>query len=136
MIFHKLAWQRMGVNNQFTVNELKFLMEQNKLPAFTLAYLPDADKALHKNGPDNIKVIEKADQYIQELLDAYSTWEEAIEQAIWIVHGDSAQSAVIKDKNTSLIDLNDLLKDIPFGKRRTGMAKLQLRLMSEWRTLI
>lgn len=49
---HKLAWSRMGVNNQFTVNELKFLIEQNKLPAFTLAYLPDADKNLHKNGPE------------------------------------------------------------------------------------
>lgn len=125
---HKLAWQRMGINNQFTVNELKFLMEQNKLPAFTLAYLPDADKDLHKNGPDDIKAIEKADQHLQELLNSFSTWEEAIEQAIWIVHGDSAQSTVIKDKNTSLIDLNDLLKDYTFWERKNTNGEIAIAI--------
>ncbi|MFJ8065306.1 alkaline phosphatase family protein [Psychrobacillus sp. NPDC096426] len=125
---HKLAWSRMGVNNQFTVNELKFLMEQNKLPAFTLAYLPDTDKDLHKNGPDDLRAIEKADKYLQELLNSYSTWKEAIEQTIWIVHGDSGQSTVMKDKNTSLIDLNDLLKDYTFWERRNTNGEIAIAI--------
>lgn len=125
---HKLAWQRMGVNNQFTVNELKFLIEQNKLPAFTLAYLPDADKDLHTNGPDDIKAIEKADQSLQELLNSYSNWEEAIEQAIWIVHGDSSQSTVMQDKNASLIDLNDLLKDYTFWERENTNGEIAIAI--------
>ncbi|MFF3099475.1 alkaline phosphatase family protein [Viridibacillus arvi] len=114
----KFAWKSMGINNQFTVNELKFLIKNNKMPAFTLAYLPDADKDLHKNGPEYIEPIEKADQYLQELLNSYPTWEEAINQVIWIVHGDSAQSKIIKDKNTSLIDLNDVLKNYTFWERK------------------
>lgn len=114
---YNFIWRKLGLNNQFTVNELKFLIEQNKLPAFTLAYLPDADKHLHKNGPEDIEPIEKADQYLQELLNSYSTWEEAIEEVIWIVHGDSAQSKIIKDQNISLIDLNDLLKEYTFWER-------------------
>ena len=56
---HKLAWDRLGSNNDFTVNELKFLIQQNQLPSFTLAYLPDADAELHKNGPNDLKAIEK-----------------------------------------------------------------------------
>ncbi|TQR15446.1 alkaline phosphatase family protein [Psychrobacillus soli] len=126
--YHKLAWKRMGVNNQFTVNELKLLIEQNKLPAFTLAYLPDADKDLHKNGPDEMKAIEKADKHLQELLNSYSTWEEAIEQTIWIVHGDSAQSTVLKDKDTSLIDLNDLLKDYSFWERENTNGEIAIAI--------
>ncbi|MEX3622636.1 alkaline phosphatase family protein [Viridibacillus arvi] len=114
----KFAWKSMGINNQFTVNELKFLIKNNKMPAFTLAYLPDADKDLHKNGPEYIEPIEKADQYLQELLNSYPTWEEAINQVIWIVHGDSAQSKIIKDKNISLIDLNDVLKNYTFWERK------------------
>lgn len=125
---HKLAWQWMGMNNQFTVNELKFLIEQNKLPTFTLAYLPDADKDLHKNGPDDIKAIEKADQHIQELLNSYTTWEEAIEQTIWIVHGDSGQSTVMNNKNTSLIDLNDLLKDYTFWERKKTNGEIAIAI--------
>ena len=39
---YKFLWNRMGGNNEFTVNELSHLIEQRKLPAFTLAYLPDA----------------------------------------------------------------------------------------------
>ncbi|MFJ8237609.1 alkaline phosphatase family protein [Ureibacillus sp. NPDC094379] len=112
--FHKFIWKRMGVNNQFTVNELKFLIEENKLPPFTFAYLPDADAKLHKNGPNDLKAIEKTDQSIQKLLDSYPSWEEAIEQAIWIIFGDSAQSSVKDNKKTALIDLNKLLNDYSF----------------------
>ncbi|MEO4054449.1 alkaline phosphatase family protein [Solibacillus sp. CAU 1738] len=115
--YQMFIWRKFGFNNQFSVNELIFLIEQNKLPSFTLAYLPDADSHIHKNGPEDIKPIEKADQYIQQLLNSYSTWEEAIEKVVWIVHGDSGQTKVIKDKNTALIDLNDLLKDYTFWER-------------------
>ncbi|MGF9975845.1 alkaline phosphatase family protein [Viridibacillus arvi] len=124
----KFAWKSMGVNNQFTVNELKFLIKNNKMPAFTLAYLPDADKDLHKNGPEYIEPIEKADQYIQEILNSYPTWEEAINQVIWIVHGDSAQSKIIKDKNTSLIDLNDVLKNYTFWERKKKNGEIAIAI--------
>lgn len=106
---NKFAWKRMGVNNDFTVDELTYLIKQNKLPPFTLAYLPDADATLHKNGPDNIEVIEEADKSIQEALNGYSSWEEAIQQATWIILGDSGQSFVKEEQETSLINLIELL---------------------------
>lgn len=56
---HNFIWQRLGVNNEFTANELRYLIQQKKLPSFTLAYLPDADAPIHKYGPDYIKGIKK-----------------------------------------------------------------------------
>lgn len=125
---HKFIWNRMGVNNQFTVNELRYLIKQNKLPAFTLAYLPDADRLIHKNGPNDLKGIEKADQALQELLNSYPSWEEAIEKVTWIVHGDSGQSLVKENKNEALIDLNERLKGYSFWEGKNENAQLAIAI--------
>ncbi|MFY3790402.1 alkaline phosphatase family protein [Ureibacillus sp. MALMAid1270] len=125
---HKFAWKRMGVNNQFTVNELTFLLKENKLPAFTLAYLPDVDKLVHKNGPDDLKGIEKVDQALQDLLNSFSSWEEAIQKVTWIVHGDSGQSLVNKDKNVALIKLNELLNEYSVWERNKENAQLAIAI--------
>jgi hypothetical protein len=105
----RAVWNRMGMNNTFTVNEIRHLIRNNRLPSFTLAYFPDMDKELHKEGPEATKGIVKLDQQIQDLLNEFHSWEDAIEQAVWILHGDSAQSKVLEDKEKALIDLNELL---------------------------
>lgn len=125
---HKFLWNRMGVNNQFTANELSILIEQNKLPAFTLAYLPDADAAIHKHGPEDLKGIEKADAALQDMLNNYSSWEQATQEATWIVLGDSGQSPVKKDKETALIDLNQLLKNYTFWEGKKTDAQLAIAI--------
>ncbi|WP_274308192.1 alkaline phosphatase family protein [Solibacillus daqui] len=126
--WHKFVWNRMGVNNQFTVNELKYLIEQKKLPSFTLAYLPDADASIHKNGPDDLKGIEKADQALQDLLNSFASWEEAIQEVTWIALGDSGQSSVNKDKKTSLIDLNQSLTGYTFWEGDKRDAQLAIAI--------
>ncbi|TSI04748.1 alkaline phosphatase family protein [Lysinibacillus sp. BW-2-10] len=125
---HKFVWNRMGVNNKFTANELSYFIKQNKLPAFTFAYLPDADQSIHKHGPDDLKGIEKADAALQDMLNNYSSWEEAIQEVTWIVLGDSGQSFVKKEKETALIDLNDLLKNYTFweGKKRNAQLAIAI----------
>ncbi len=123
---HKFAWDRMGVNNDFTVNELSYLIKQKKLPAFILAYLPDADARIHKYGPDDLKGIEKADEGLQQILNNYSSWEQAIQEVTWIVLGDSGQSLVKEQKKTALIDLNDLLKDYTFWEGNQTDAQLAI----------
>ncbi|MEL4023837.1 alkaline phosphatase family protein [Lysinibacillus endophyticus] len=115
--FQKFAWDKMGVSNDFTINEFKFLLKQNQLPPFTLAYFPDADARIHSKGPDNLKAIEKLDESLQEMLNSFPTWEEAIEKVTWIIVGDSGQSYVKKDKDKSLIDLNKLLSKYSFWER-------------------
>lgn len=124
----KFVWNRMGVNNDFTVNELNYLIGQQKLPAFTLAYLPDADAKLHKYGPQDINAIEKADESLQQLLNAFPTWEEAIQEITWIVMGDSGQSPILEDNKTALIDLNEVLKDYTFWEREKPNNQLAIAI--------
>lgn len=122
---NKFSWKRMGVNNDFTVNELTYIIKKQKLPSFTLAYLPDADASIHKNGPEDTKGIEKADQAIQQLLNQFASWEEAVQNVTWIVLGDSGQSSVKEKKKNALIDLNDMLKGYTFwenGKKNGQLA--------------
>ncbi|HEY4554391.1 MAG TPA: alkaline phosphatase family protein [Bacillaceae bacterium] len=103
-------WQGIGFNDRFSAQELIYFIKENKLPAFTLAYFPDLDKEVHKKGPKNhIKAIEKTDKELQDVLDAFGSWEKALESAIWIVMGDSGQAKVGKEKSESMIKINDLL---------------------------
>lgn len=123
---HNFIWQRLGVNNQFTANELKYLIKQKRLPSFTLAYLPDADASIHKNGPEHIKGIKKVDQSVQNILNSFPSWEAAIQEVTWIIMGDSGQSYVLDDKETSLIDLNQVLKNYTFWERKNPDAQLAI----------
>lgn len=123
---HKFVWNRMGINNKFTANELKYLIEQKRLPSFTLAYLPDADASIHKHGPDDLKGIEEADQALQAILNSFSSWEEAIQEVTWIVLGDSGQSFVNEDKETSLIDLNYALNNYSIWEGKNNNAQLAI----------
>lgn len=75
-----------------------------------------------------MKGIVKADKSLQKLLNSYSTWEEAIQQATWIVVGDSGQSLVEHDKEKALIDLNSLLKNYTFWEKENTNAQLAIAI--------
>lgn len=125
---YNYPWDRLGFSNQFTVNELASIIKQNKLPAFTFAYLPDADAQLHKHGPDDLQAIEHADQSLQQLLDLYGSWEAAADAAIWIVLGDSGQSLVDSNKQQALIKMNELLGQYSLWSPKKQDAQLALAL--------
>jgi predicted AlkP superfamily pyrophosphatase or phosphodiesterase len=110
-------WKGFGFNDKFTAEETKYFIQYGKLPAFTIAYFPDLDKSVHKNGPTHhINGIEEADKQIQEILNAYESWDEALKDAVWIVMGDSGQAEVGKDKNQSLINLKLILDSYKIHK--------------------
>ncbi|MFD1417109.1 alkaline phosphatase family protein [Oceanobacillus jeddahense] len=101
-------WPRMGFNDNFTANELKNLIQNDMLPAFTLAYFPSLDKQVHENGPMHLDGIEQVDQQIQSILNEYPTWEEAIKNTSFIVYGDSGQAVIGEDEEESFINLKTL----------------------------
>ena len=125
---HKFVWNRLGVNNTFSANELTYIIEQKKLPPFTLTYLPDADALIHKHGPNDLKGIEKADQALQDLLNRFSSWEEAIQKVTWIVLGDSGQSIINENKENSVIDLNKSLENYTFWDSKKRNAQLAIAI--------
>ncbi|MFC7684885.1 alkaline phosphatase family protein [Ureibacillus sp. GCM10028918] len=125
---HKFIWNRMGVNNDFTVNELNYLIEHNQLPSFTLAYLPDLDAQVHRKGIEEGSAIEEIDQTIQKLFNQFNSWEEALEEVTWIVMGDSAQSPIEQDKEKGLIDLNEILKNYSFWSGENPEGQLAIAI--------
>lgn len=126
--WRKFVWNRMGVNNTFTTNELKYLIEKKKLPDFTLTYLPDADASIHKHGPKDLKGIVKADRALQDILNSFTSWEEAVQKVTWIVLGDSGQSNVNADKEKALINLNQSLKNYTIWEDRKKKAELAIAI--------
>lgn len=102
-------WRRFGFNNSFSRMELSSLIKNRKLPAFTIVYFPSNDDQVHKKGPSEIKGIIEADKELQKVLDAFGSWEEAIEKATWIIMGDSGQTHILPDKQEAYIDLRKRL---------------------------
>lgn len=109
------VWQNLGFNDKFAAEELIYLIKNNQLPSFTLVYFPDHDHTVHKNGPMDTKGIKEVDQQLQNLLKSFGTIDQALDQAVWIVMGDSGQSAIGKDKE-ALIPLLEILKDYRIAK--------------------
>lgn len=93
-----------------------FLISQKKLPDVTITYFPENDNLAHRKGPTQLEGIEKADQALQTVLNAYGSWEQAVNNAIWVVMGDSAQSAVYDDRQVAAVDLKSLLNHYRIAK--------------------
>ncbi|WP_394138147.1 alkaline phosphatase family protein [Cytobacillus oceanisediminis] len=115
--------KRLGLNDAFAVQELKYLLEKNILPEFTIMYLGENDHTVHKKGPTTTKGIEKLDKHLQEVLNMFPQWEDALNNYIWVIIGDSYQSSVKKDKKEALINLKEILSDYRVLKLGKAVSK-------------
>lgn len=117
------SWKNVGFSDKFSTNEYKHLKNQGTLPHFTMIYYPDLDKIIHDKGPKDLKGVEKVDTQLQNLLNAYPSWNDAIKNVTWIILGDSAQSGIKKEKNEAIIDLRELFKDYRIAKPGKPITK-------------
>ncbi|KON88521.1 phosphodiesterase [Sporosarcina globispora] len=114
---------RLGLNDAFAVQELKYLLGKNIIPEFTILYISENDFTVHRNGPNTIKGIEKLDKHLQEVLNIFPKWEDALNNYIWVIIGDSKQSPVIERKKDALIDLKEILSQYRILKLGKPAAK-------------
>ncbi|TYR81877.1 alkaline phosphatase family protein [Priestia megaterium] len=115
-------WQKYGFNDQFSANEISYLIQQNKVPPLTIAYFPNLDQSVHKNGRIDVKGIQKVDKQLQKILNQYPSWDEALSNNIWIIAGDNGQAWISNNRKEALIDLRDLLKSYRIVKLRKGIT--------------
>jgi hypothetical protein len=115
-------WQKYGFNNKFAAKEVRYLIEREQLPALTIAYFPDLDQRIHKKGRMDSKGIEKVDKQLQNILNAYPTWEDALTNNIWIILGDNGQAWIENDRKVALIDLRKLLESYRIPKLKAGVT--------------
>lgn len=118
---YQRPWQKSGFNNSFSVQELTYLINKDRLPPFTIVYFPELDQSVHKHGPMDVKGIEKVDQHLQDILDVYDSWEEALQDNIWITLGDNGQAWIDSDRKVALIDLREMLGEYRIMKLRKGV---------------
>lgn len=97
-------------NRKYTARELRYLIRKNKLPWFTFCIFQDMDTRIHFKGPLDIKGIIKIDKEIQKTLNLYSSWEEALNQNVWLIIGDNGHAATGTKYQDVVIDLRKLLK--------------------------
>jgi predicted AlkP superfamily pyrophosphatase or phosphodiesterase len=103
--------RRMGLNNQYSIEAVKYLIHANKLPDFLYVYLPDLDKKIHKKGPPDLNGVKEVDQQLQSLLQTFGSPEEALNRAIFIIAGDSGMTRILPAEENPVIDLPSLFKD-------------------------
>lgn len=104
--------KQMGLNNRYSIEAAKYLINTGKLPDFLYVYLPDLDRQLHKNGPFDLKGVKELDGQLLSLLQAFGTPEEALQKAIIMIVGDSGMSQLLPTHQNPVIDLPVLLQDL------------------------
>ncbi|MGR3765740.1 alkaline phosphatase family protein [Rossellomorea sp. NS-SX7] len=102
---------RIGLNDTFAAEELTYLLKNNTLPFFTILYFPENDFPVHRKGPSTIKGIEDADKQLQHVLNSFPDWNDALDDIVWVIMGDSNQSTVKSNKKEALIDLRKELSE-------------------------
>ncbi|WP_410511017.1 alkaline phosphatase family protein [Paenibacillus sp. BR2-3] len=102
---------RMGINNNFAIEAVKYLIQANKLPDFLFVYLPDLDRKLHKKGPTELNGVKEVDQQLQSLLQTFGSPEKALNDAIIIIVGDSGMTQILPAGQNPVIDLPSLFGD-------------------------
>lgn len=102
---------RMGIDNDFAIEAVKYLVQTDKLPDFLFVYLPDLDRELHKKGPTGLGGVKKMDRQLQSLLQSFGSPEKALDKAVFIVAGDSGMTRILPAEQNPVIDLTSLLGD-------------------------
>lgn len=112
------VFHRFGFNDIFSGKIAAQLVRENRQPDFMVVYFPDNDKNSHLFGPLRTGAsIERADQQVAAVLKEFGSWERALEENVFIVTGDHAQSTVGLGKEY-LIDLDHALK--PFKRLKAA----------------
>jgi predicted AlkP superfamily pyrophosphatase or phosphodiesterase len=114
--------QSYGFNDAYTAQSLVSLAGGRRLPDVTVAYFPDMDGRLHKNGPGDTSGVEKIDRQLQIILNAFGDWRRALEHHVFVVMGDSGVAATAADKTAAVIELDKLTaaagyRVLPMGRQ-------------------
>jgi hypothetical protein len=123
-------WQRYGFNNKFTVQELKHLIQTDSLPAFTIAYFPDALQdhiwlVLGDNGQAFIEADRnKALIDLRRSLSSYRIMKlrEGVKDSDQIVLGVNERMAFIYSLDPKRVPLSSLAKTLQKDERMDVIA--------------
>ena len=106
-VFHKL-----GLNDAYSVEATKALIKAGEQPDFLAIFLPDFDREAHVHSPHYLRGFERAETLFQEILNSYDSWEQALEENVFIILGDHGQDKLVDDESLLTIDLETIYRDL------------------------
>ncbi|OIJ15916.1 hypothetical protein BKP35_02720 [Anaerobacillus arseniciselenatis] len=114
------VFRKLGLNDEFSVEATKAIIQSEEQPDFLTVFLPDFDREAHENSIHYLKGFERAETFFQEILNGYESWDKALEENIFIVLGDHGQDKLIDNDVELTIDLEHLYEDFsiaPLGDK-------------------
>ncbi|WP_332631574.1 alkaline phosphatase family protein [Halalkalibacter flavus] len=102
-------YQKFGLNDSYSAEVTVKLIQENEQPDFLMVFFPNYDKDAHYHGPVSPEYFAKTDGYLQEILNAYDSWDEALRENIFVIMGDHGQDLLTDKKEKAAIELEPLL---------------------------
>ncbi|MDQ0350271.1 putative AlkP superfamily pyrophosphatase or phosphodiesterase [Alkalibacillus filiformis] len=109
-------FKRIGFQDEYSMEVAQQLIAQDDQPDFTFIFFPKNDRETHKKSPSYTGGVEDADGYLQGILNSYNSWEEALEENIFIVFGDHGQDQMLEKGEDIAIDLESLYNHYSLSK--------------------
>ncbi|HJR45836.1 MAG TPA: alkaline phosphatase family protein [Actinomycetota bacterium] len=90
-----------------------------------LFYLHENDHASHREGPQSqVDNLAEADEHLAYVLDAFDSWEQAIDEVGFVVTADHAQSPISNDKD-HILDLDEVFSDFKRVRLKPGKERFR-----------
>ncbi len=102
-MFHKF-----GLNDNFATDSLVHLIKEQKLPDFTMVYMPSNDTVVHKHGVDAMAGVSAVDKNICKILSSYGNWDDTLKRLTLVVMGDGGISPILPTEQHPTIFLSHL----------------------------
>lgn len=100
------------------------LLERKKAEMI-LFYLHENDHASHREGPESqVDNLAAADEHVAYVLDAFDSWEQAVEEVGFVVTADHAQSPISSNED-HILDLNEVLSDFRRVSPKRGKERFK-----------
>ncbi|MBW5446935.1 alkaline phosphatase family protein [Cohnella sp. CFH 77786] len=101
---------RLGLDNEYALEVVEYLIQKRKLPDFLYVYFPDLDFKIHQRGPADLEGVVRTDRQLEALLQAFGSREEALRKAVIVISGDNGMVPVLRRREGAAVDMGGFLK--------------------------
>ncbi|MGO4888265.1 alkaline phosphatase family protein [Anaerobacillus sp. MEB173] len=109
-------FSRYGLNDAYAIETVKTLINEGEQPDLMMVFLPDFDKKAHHHSPYYRLGFEQAELFFQDILNSYESWDQALDENIFIVLGDHGSDKQIEDDEKLTIDLESIFHDYAINR--------------------
>lgn len=111
-------WRKFGINDKFSTRAAEWFLKQQNTPDLLTLYWPDSDNIAHSTNADCCNpCLTGVDKKLTNIFDCFPSWQKALDEYVFVIVGDHAQSTLIEGKK-AFIKLPVLLRN--YSQARLG----------------